>query len=333
MKVTVYAPDAPEQSVRRLRRMLELEGVQSRAAKPRAKPAGEDCVLVLGGDKGVREYFHKAPDTSVPVLGLGEGESGGMLAQTDIRDLASDMPRLRRGRYSVQEVPRLGVAIDGGEARPALNDAAVFPSRSAMLMEHTLRVNGQDVWHDSGDGVIVSTPMGSSAYSMSAGGPMIFQESRVFGVISVNSLDITRRPLVVSDGSVIEMGDISSQLHCEAVIDGIARHPVKKSVSCSLMQPPARIVRLRDDSASITALARKVDLAAELLRMPPSSKLLLKTLEYEGALTQRDLASRTMLPPRTLRLSLRHLLDGGYVKRRVSARDGRQRIYEIAGLE
>lgn len=329
----MHAPDAPEQSVRRLRRMLELEGVQSRMAKPRSKPAGEDCVMVLGGDKGVREYFHRMPDTSVPVLGLGEGESGGVLAQTDIRDLASNLPRLRRGRYSVQEVPRIGVAIDGGEPRPALNDAAVFASRSAMLMEHTLRVNGQDVWHDSGDGVIVATPMGSSAYSMSAGGPMIFQESRVFGIISVNSLDITRRPLVVSDGSLIEIGDISSQLHCEAVLDGIARHPVKKSVSCSLAAPPARIVRLRDDSASISALARKVDLATELLRMPPSSKLLLKTLEYEGALTQRDLASRTMLPARTLRLSLRHLLDGGYVKRRVSARDGRQRLYEIAGLE
>lgn len=333
MKVSVYAPDAGDQQVRSLRRMLDLEGVQSRVAKPRAKPSGEDCIIVLGGDKGVREYFHKVPGAQVPVLGLGEGESGGMLAQTDIRDLASNLPRLRRGRYSVQEIPRLGVSIDGGETRTTLNDAAVFPSRSAMLMEHTLRVNGQDVWHDSGDGVIVSTPIGSSAYSMSAGGPMIFQESRVFGIISVNSLDITRRPLVVSDGSLIEISDISAQMHCEAVLDGIERHAVKKSVSCSLASPPARIVRLRDDSASISALARKVDLATELLRMPPSSKLLLKTLEYEGALTQKDLASRTMLPQRTLRLALRHLLESGYVKRRVSARDGRQRIYEIAGLE
>ena len=48
-------------------------------------------------------------------------------------------------------------------------------SKSATLMEHVLRVNGEEVWHDNSDGVIISTPIGSSAYSMSAGGPVIFQ--------------------------------------------------------------------------------------------------------------------------------------------------------------
>ena len=82
---------------------------------------------------------------------------------------------------------------------------AVFPSKSAMLMEHTLSINGDQVWHDSSDGIIISTPIGSSAYSMSAGGPVIFQSSNVFGIVSVNSLDTTRRPLIVSDNSIIEI--------------------------------------------------------------------------------------------------------------------------------
>ena len=55
---------------------------------------------------------------------------------------------------------------------------------------------------------------------MSAGGPVIFQDSDVFGIISVNSIDITRRPLVVSNASVIEVDEISSRLHCEVVLDG-----------------------------------------------------------------------------------------------------------------
>ena len=63
--------------------------------------------------------------------------------------------------------------------------------------------------------------------------------------------------------------------------------------------------------------------------MPPSAKLILKTLEYEGALTQKDLSTRTMLPERTVRLSLSHLLGLGYVKRKTSLRDARQRIYEL----
>ena len=67
--------------------------------------------------------------------------------------------------------------------------------------------------------------------------------------------------------------------------------------------------------------------------MPPSSKLLLKILEYEGELTQKDLAAKTLLPGRTVRLALSHLLEKGYVKRKVSLRDARQRIYEISKME
>jgi len=65
------------------------------------------------------------------------------------------------------------------------------------------------------------------------------------------------------------------------------------------------------------------------LRMPPSAKLILKTLEYEGAMTQKDLINKTMLPERTIRLSLSHLLNRGYVKKKISLRDARQKIYEL----
>ena len=63
--------------------------------------------------------------------------------------------------------------------------------------------------------------------------------------------------------------------------------------------------------------------------MPPSSKLLLKILEYEGSMTQKDLSKKTLLPERTVRLAISNLLKKGYVKRKVSLRDARQKIYEI----
>ena len=200
-------------------------------------------------------------------------------------------------------------------------------------MEHTLRVNGDEVWHDNGDGIIVSTPIGSSAYSMSVGGPVLFQDSAVFEIISVNSLNITRRPLIVSNASFIEIDDISARLHCEVVLDGLDRYKVKKTVECSQFIPPAKIIRLKKDTTGISALAKKVHLAEDLLSMPPSSKLLLKTLEYEGELTQKDLANKTLLPDRTVRLALSHLLKKGYVKKKVSIRDARQKIYEISKIE
>lgn len=333
MQIGIYGTGTKDSSVKSIKKILDDAGINSIQLTPKSKAKQTDCILVLGGDKGVRNYFHRTFDSTTPVLGISEGEAGGFLAQIDLKEFSTYVRRLKKKDYAIEEVPRLGVKIDGKSVYPVLNDVAVFSSKSAMLMEHTLRVNGEEVWHDNSDGIIVSTPIGSSAYSMSAGGPVIFQESGVFEIISVNSLDVTRRPLIVSNDSLIEIDDIYARLHCEVVLDGIDRYKVKKIVECSKFLPSAQIIRLKKDSTAISALAKKVHLAEELLSMPPSSKLLLKTLEYEGALTQKDLANKTLLPDRTVRLALSHLLEKGYVKKKVSIRDARQKIYEISKIE
>ncbi len=290
-----------------------------------------DIVVVLGGDRGVRAYFHDRPLSEVPVLGLGEGESAGLLASLDVKSLRSHIDGLAARKYDVDAMPRIGVSIDGKRVHPALNDVAVFASKSAMLMEHELRVDGEEVWHDNGDGIIVATPMGSSAYSMSAGGPVIFPSTRAFGIVSVNSLDVTRRPVIVPDTSSIEIVGISSKTHCEVVLDGIDRLAVKERVKCTRMDHTANIVRMGTAISAMSGLAKKVDLAGDLLKMSPSAKLILKALEYGGTpMTLREISSRTMLPARTMRFALRNLIDNGHVNRRVSDRDSRQGIYELA---
>ena len=321
-----------EDAARTVKKTLDEHGITS-FRMGRARGRKPDCVIVPGGDRGVRNHFHRmSGPASPPVLGIGEGEAGGFLAQIELREFPSYVGILKRGGYTVEEVPRLGVRIDGKAVYPVLNDVAVFSSKSAMLMEHTLRVNGDEVWHDNSDGVIVSTPIGSSAYSMSAGGPMLFQDAAVFEIISVNSLDTTRRPVIVANDSSIEIDDIAARLHCEVVLDGLDRYKVAKLVQCTQFLPPARVIRLKKDPTAISALAKKVHLAEDLLSMPPSSKLLLKTLEYEGAMTQKDLSNKTLLPDRTVRLALSHLLKKGYVKKKISIRDARQKIYEISKI-
>lgn len=333
MQIGIYGSGTTSTSAKIVKKILTDNDIKSFTITPKSKTKQWDCVIVLGGDKGIRNYFHRMFDSSSPVLGINEGESGGFLAQIDLREFPSYVNRLKKQNYSIEEVPRLGVKIDGKNVFPVLNDVAVFPSKSAILMEHTLSVNGEEVWHDSSDGIIVATPIGSSAYSMSAGGPVIFQDSTVFEIISVNSLNINRRPIIVSNSSSIEIDDIAARLHCEAVLDGLDRYKVNKNVECTQFFPSAKIIRLKKDSTAISALAKKAHLAEELLSMPPSSKLLLKTLEYEGALTQKDLANKTLLPDRTVRLALSHLLEKGYVKKKVSVRDARQKIYEISKIE
>ena len=288
-----------------------------------------DLVLLAGGDRGILDYFHKVESESAPVLGIYESDSTGFLAQIDVRDLEIATSRLKKSDYEVDEVFRLAVKVDGREVEPVLNDVAIFPSKSAILMEHVLKIDGKDIWHDNSDGIIVSTPTGSTAYSMSAGGPMVLQRSQVFIVVSVNSVDNTRRPMVIPNDTILEIADIMSRYHCEVILDGGSRLRIRKILECCKHQIPARLVRLMGHSSAMSLMAKKVKLAEDLLSMPPSAKLILKTLEYEGALSQKDLSTRTMLPERTIRLSLSHLLNLGYVKKKTSLRDARQKIYEL----
>jgi len=333
MRIGIAVTQTTELVAKSIKETLSDAGFDPFYFKNNSKVTMADLVIVLGGDRGVRNYFHSALDADTPVLGISESESNGVLAQIELKELVTYLSRIKKQDYVIEDVPRIGVKIDGKNTYPVLNDVAVFTSKSATLMEHILRINGEEVWHDSSDGVIISTPTGSSAYSMSAGGPVIFQAANVFGIISVNSLDITRRPIIVSDNSIIEIDEISSRLHCDVVLDGIDRFKINSKLEATRFTPPARIIRMKSDSTAISALANKVKLAEELLSMPPSSKLLLKILEYEGSMTQKELASKTLLPDRTVRLAMKHLMEKGYVKRKVSMQDARQKIYEITKLD
>jgi NAD+ kinase len=329
VRAALTSADLRDGILTQVKKTLENLGVQTQLMKKYGGAKDVDIVIVTGGDKGILQYYHQMIDESAPVLGIYESDSTGFLAQVEVKNLELAVNRLKSGDYAVDEVTRLGVKVDGKDIDPVLNDVAIFPSKSATLMEHNLKVNGEDVWHDSSDGVIIATPIGSTAYSMSAGGPMVLQKSKVFVIVSVNSIDVTRRPLIVSDDTFVDIDDVTSRYHCEVIPDGGKRLRIKKHLQCSKHPFSAKLVRLAEDSAAISLIAKKVKLAEELLGMPPSAKLVLKTLEYEGPLSQKDLASRTMLPERTVRLALSHLLGKGYVKKKVSLRDARQRIYEL----
>ena len=185
MQIGIYGSETTGTAAKTIKKILEESGIKTFTIT-KSNGTQADCIIVLGGDKGVRNYFHRTIDTVSPVLGISEGEASGFLAQIDLREFSSYVNILKKQKYTIEEVPRLGVKIDKKNVYPVLNDVAVFSSKSAILMEHTLRVNGEEVWHDNSDGIIISTPIGSSAYSMSAGGPVLFQDSAVFEIISVN---------------------------------------------------------------------------------------------------------------------------------------------------
>src|ERR671922_1144362 len=159
MKIALSGSDSRNGALLvQMKKTLDLLNINTQFMKDTGyKLAKEvDLVLVAGGDRGILNYFHRVVTDSAPVLGVYESDSTGFLAQLDIRDLESATSRLKKIDYKVDEVFRLAVKVDGKEVEPVLNDVAVFPSKSAMLMEHVLRIDDKDVWHDNSDGIIVS---------------------------------------------------------------------------------------------------------------------------------------------------------------------------------
>jgi NAD+ kinase len=290
----------------------------------------DDIAIVVGTDSDVLKAFHELGSRHVPVLGVCETETRGFLTEISVKDLPRALENLQKKRFVVEENTRLSVSVDDKNVLPAVNEAAIFPSKSATIMEYTLTVDDEIVWRDYSDGVIISTPLGSSAYALSAGGPMVAHRSKVLVIVPVNSLDVTRRPLIVPDDSKIFINGIHARARCEVVIDGTIRLKVNNKVCIKKHDVPARLVRLPGSSYVLEKMAKKVQLAEELLKIPPSAKLILKTLEYEGPLTHRELVRKTMLPDRTMRQALALLIGKGMVKRKPLLRDARQKLYYIA---
>ena len=332
MRVTLVARRGPNAPLRKIVSILDTLAVEYHLIhEVHPTPLSDtDLMVVVGGDKDILRTLHRLEQKQVPLLGVNEADGGGFLSEVNLSNFSEVFPRIVQGDYRVEEARRLQVVADGRPQAAALNEIAIFPARSATLFEYALNVDEEVVWRDYSDGIIISTATGSTAYAMSAGGPMILHDAPVFAAVSVNSMDITRRPLIIPASSKIRIEEITSPSKCEAIIDGTLRTSVLDSVEVSQHPQPARFVRLLETPKAMNKIAKKLRLAEELLRMPASAKLILKTLEYEGPLSHKDLMRKTMLPERTARLALNLLVEKRLVKRQPLLRDARQRVYQVA---
>ncbi|MHA1930680.1 MAG: MarR family transcriptional regulator, partial [Candidatus Thorarchaeota archaeon] len=228
---------------------------------------------------------------------------------------------------------RLVATIQGKDTPPILNDIGIFCKRSATLLRYSLFINDELFWKDGSDGLIISTPTGSTAYSMSVGGPVILHPSEVFSIIPVNSINTSRRPLIIPSDMKIDIRDLSSSVSIEAVLDGQKRLKVGDS-PIAVRRAESDAVFVKFDEELLAALRGKLQRKTENYEnlqhgLPPSAKLILKVLEYNEELTQKQIIEESMLPPRTVRYALSLLISDGLIKKHTSLRDSRQALYSL----
>ncbi len=320
LKAFIVAGNATVEAAE-VRRLLAAHGIVEVS-----DPASADVVLALGDDRAVLDAVRLVGEGEAPILGVSTGGAG-YLTSVSADELGAALEAFQRGEYEEEEYVKLKGIVDGSVTLYALNEIAVFPSRSATLMSYELLVDGEFVWFDRADGVLVATPLGSTAYALSAGGAVVFEGARVLEVVPVNSVDPSKRPLIVPDSATVEVRDVASRYPCEAVADGGERVRVRQSVTVVKAETPVRIIKVRSKPSVREVLRDKVVGASD---MPPSAKFVLKMLELKGPMSVRELVEETRLPERTVRHALAELLRRNLVRRIVNLRDARQVYYELA---
>lgn len=164
-----------------------------------------DFVIALGGDGTILSAVTHVRESGVPILGINLGRLG-FLASIEKKRIRDAVQLLAKGRYSIEERGLLYLESNMplfGDTRFALNDFTILKrDTSSMITIHTY-INGSYLNTYWADGIIVATPTGSTGYSLSCGGPIIFPNSDNFVITPVATHNLNVRPVVISDDSII----------------------------------------------------------------------------------------------------------------------------------
>jgi NAD+ kinase len=206
------------------RERIEHEtGCAVRVVETEELPATVDLMLVLGGDGTMIATARMLGDRAVPVLGVNYGGLG-YLAEFRIEELYIALESILAGSYVLQERVMLAVELMRGEEtitrNRVLNDVVINKSALARIIEIETYLNQQFVNSFRADGLIVSTPTGSTAYNLSAGGPVIYPSMNAVVITPICPFTLSNRPIVVPDESVIELRLITQNEEVALTLDG-----------------------------------------------------------------------------------------------------------------
>jgi len=181
-----------------------------------------DFVISMGGDGTFLKAAGRVGSKDIPILGVNMGRLG-FLADISPDDIEQCLEALFTDDYALQARALIQVEADGqplGSPSFALNDVAILKRDTASMISIRASIDGQYLNTYQADGLVVSTPTGSTAYSLSNGGPIIVPGTKVFSMTAVAPHSLNVRPIVLPDSSIIEL-EVESRSHNYLVaIDG-----------------------------------------------------------------------------------------------------------------
>jgi NAD+ kinase len=191
---------------------------EKHGVEPALDPTRADIAVVLGGDGTVLRALARFLGTGVPVIGVNFGRVG-FLSSMGRRELEEGMARVFAGEYEVVELPTLEVEHPDGTSR-AVNDVVVASAELGRMIELDLVVGGEELGRQPCDGIICSTPSGSTAYNLSNGGPVLFWGLEAMALTYVAAHSLRARPLVLPPGADVIVWNRTAGVDAGVLVDG-----------------------------------------------------------------------------------------------------------------
>lgn len=229
-------------------------------------PVDIDAAVVLGGDGSIIDAAHRLTGTGIPLIGVNFGRIG-FLAEIEINEF-SLIDSILAGQYTIENRMMLDVSVldKDGNVRitsRCLNDAVLSNGPVARILNFNMMANGIKMQNCLADGIVASTPTGSTAYSLSAGGPVLEPTLNCICLTPICPHTLNNRPVILNGDSVIELTDIISK--------GTSVYLTTDGRSVFELQPGER-VRIRKSEYSTGLIRVKDDGFLGVLRYKLSEK-------------------------------------------------------------
>ena len=207
-----------------------------------------DLLIVFGGDGTLLGAARKFIASEIPLLGINLGTLG-FLTDINIENFESVIHDILKGEFVVEERSLVEAHFANQEVF-GLNEILIHSGSYAQLMRYRLLIDGQMVYEQRSDGLIIATPTGSTAYALSAGGSIIHPELDLWNIIPMMSQSLSSRPLIVSNHKSLEIQLIQGPLdHAMICVDGQNDIPIQYDDSIIIRKKTAalRIIHPADN--------------------------------------------------------------------------------------
>lgn len=180
-----------------------------------------DMIISLGGDGTILSTCRSLRGVSIPIFGVNIGNLG-FLTSCDLTDFEKEFINVLKGKYSVESRMLLELGINNGEklGYTALNDIVICKGTLSRIVEFNIHIDNQLFTSFKADGIIISTPTGSTAYSLSSGGPIMYPNLDVISITPICPHLLGMRTLVIDKKSKIKVTYKSNSENVFITVDG-----------------------------------------------------------------------------------------------------------------